>query len=111
MAAPANVIQFRGAHEKMTCHVRVPNVSEMLREYGDVPTGLSHVAVAMQQVAERFDDLAFLFDECSEATMVSGTHFIDGHYTIVFEIPRKYRHQLLEMGWDPAEVDVAAAVE
>lgn len=111
MAASANVIQFPGSHEKITCHVRVPNVSEVLRGCSDVPSGISHAAVAMQHVAERFDDLALLFEECPEAKMISGTHFIDGHYTIVFEIPRRYRHELLEMGWDPAEVDVEAAVE
>lgn len=106
MASEANILRFPSADEKITCHVRIPNVSQLLGVCPDAASGMSHVAVAMQHVAERFDDLAILFEECPEASVVSGTYFIEGHYTFVFKIPRRYRKQLVDMGWDPVEVDV-----
>jgi hypothetical protein len=106
MASEANILRFPPADEKITCHVRIPNVSQLLGTCEDNASGMSHVAVAMQHVAERFDDLAILFEECPDATVVSGTHFLDGHYTFVFQIPRRYRKQLVDMGWDSIELDV-----
>ena len=109
MALEAKILRFPVAEEKITCYVRIPNVSLMLGENGELASGMSHVAVAMQHVAERFDDLAILFEECPEATFQTGTRFFDGYYTFVFEIPRRYRQQLVEMGWNPDDVDVCAA--
>lgn len=108
MASEAKVLDFPSLDEKILCHVRFPNASKMLEDLGDPASGMSHVAVALQHVAERFDDLAILFEECPEATFVSGTYFLDGYYTFLFEIPRRYRKQLMDMGWDPVEVDVSS---
>lgn len=106
MASEAKVLPFPSADEKITCHVRFPNVSETLGEHRDVSEGMSHVAVAMQRVAERFDDLAILFEECPGASYSVGTHFVDGHLVFVFQIPRRYRTSLFEMGFEPVEVDL-----
>ncbi len=106
MASEAKVLRFPSPDEKITCHVRFPNVSETLQEHGDVSVGMSHVAVAMQRVAERFDDLAILFEECPAASFTVGTHFADGSLVFIFQIPRRYRTSLLEMGFEPVEVDI-----
>lgn len=106
MASEAKVLRFPSPDEKITCHVRFPNVSETLQEHEDVPVGMSHVAVAMQRVAERFDDLAILFEECPSASFPVGTHFCDGSLVFIFQIPRRYRTSLLEMGFEPGEVDI-----
>jgi len=106
MATGAKVLRFPGAQDTITCHVTVPNVTSKLRDAPDTPTGMSCVAVAMQYVAERFDDLAILFEECPEASYEPGAHFLDGRYTFIFRIPRRYLRQLMEMGWDQVEVDV-----
>lgn len=103
MASTAKVLQFPCAEEMITCHVPFPNVSEIVQEHEDTSEGMSHVAVAMQQVAERFDDLALLFEECPGATFTTGTHFVDGRLVFIFQIPRRYRTSVLEMGFDPVE--------
>jgi len=103
MASEANVLPFPSADEKLTYHIWFPNVSSTLGEHEDPAAGMSHVAVAMQQVAEQFDDLALLFEECPEATYKTGTHFIDGHLVFVFQVPRRYRSSLLKMGFEPVE--------
>lgn len=106
MATEAKVLRFPAAEDTITCHVTVPNVTATLRDAPDTATGMSCVAAAMQYVAERFDDLAIIFEECAEASFVAGTHFIDGRYTFVFQLPRRYTRQLLEMGWEELEIDV-----
>jgi len=106
MASEAKVLRFPAVDEKITCHVRFPNVSETLQEHEDVSVGMSHVAVGMQRVAERFDDLAILFEECPEASFTVGTHFNDGSLVFIFQIPRRYRSALFEMGFEPLEVDI-----
>ena len=105
MVSEAKVLRFPVADETITCHVRFPNVSETIQEHGDMSVGMSHVAVAMQRVAERFDDLAILFEECPGASYTTGTHFRDGSVVFIFQIPRRYRQSLLEMGFEPVEVD------
>jgi hypothetical protein len=106
MARGADVLRFPVAEDRIFCHVTVPNATATLRDAPDNPTGMSCVAVGMQHVAERFDDLALLFEECPEASYVPGMTFLDGRYTFVFQIPRRYRQQLLDMGWDERDVDV-----
>lgn len=103
MASEANVLPFPRADEKLTCHVRFPNVSVALQEHDDIAVGMSHVAVALQQVAEQFDDLAILFEDCPQATYKPGTHFIDGELVFIFEVPRRFLPTLLEMGFEPIE--------
>lgn len=106
MATEAKVLRFPAAEDTITCHVTVPNVTAKLRDAPDTATGMSCVAAAMQYVAERFDDLAILFEECDDASFLPGTHFVDGRYTFIFQLPRRYARQLLEMGWEDLEVDV-----
>jgi len=106
MVPEANVLRFPPADEKITCHLRFPVVSEIVGGYEDVSEGLSHAASAMQYVAERFDDLSTVFEECFEATYQTGTHFVDGALVFIFEVPRRYRASLLKMGFEEGGVDV-----
>jgi len=106
MATGANVLRLPVPEETICCHVTVPNATALLRAAPDEPTGMSSVAVAMQQVAERFDDLAIVFEECPEASYVPHMHILDGHLTFVFRVPRRYRDQLVRMGWTADDIDV-----
>lgn len=106
MKSEAKVLQFPAVDQKMTCHVRFPNVSGILQSEEYTHDGMTYAAAEMQEVAERFDDLALLFEECPEASFSSGTHFHDGGLVFIFQVPRRYRPQLLEMGFDPIDVDV-----
>jgi hypothetical protein len=106
MATGANVLRFPVADDRIVCHVTVPKPTVVLRDAPDDPTGMSCVAVGMQYVAERFDDLAIIFEECPEARYAPEVIFIDGRYTFVFQVPRRYSRQLIEMGWDARDVDV-----
>ena len=107
MATEADVLRFPVIEGSISCHVTVPNATSVLRDAPDDPTGMSCVAAGMQYVAERFDDLAILFEECPEATYIPQVVFLDGRYTFIFQIPRRYRQQLIKMGWDVKDVDVA----
>ena len=106
MATGANILRFPVTNDRMLCHVTVPNAVAILRNAPDDPTGMSGVAVGMQHVAERFDDLAIIFEECSEAKYVPSVVFLEGRYTFVVQIPRRYKAQLIKMGWNPEDIDV-----
>lgn len=106
MVTEAKVLRFPVAEDFITCHVTVPHITAMLRNEPDTATGMSCVAVAMQYVVNRFDDLAILFEECPEASYEPEVHFLNGRYTFVFLVPRRYQQQLVEMGWDDMEINV-----
>jgi hypothetical protein len=106
MASEAKVLLFPSPDEKITCQLRFPNIGQTVAAGDGDASGMSHVAVAMQRVAERFDDLALLFEECDEITYTEGTTFVDGYRVFEFQVPRRYRSYLLEAGFHPDEVDV-----
>lgn len=97
------VLQFPKADEMMTCYVRFPNISNILGSTSHIPTGMENVALAIQSVSETFDDLAVLFEDCPGSTYSRGTHFVDGHLVFEFQVPRRYRAYVLEMGFEPLE--------
>jgi len=103
MGTEANVLPFPTAGEKLTYRLPFPSVSEILREVEGVPAGMSHVAAHMQEVAESFDSLACVFEECAGATYEPGTHFYDGCLVFVFHVPRRYRDYLSDLGFEPVE--------
>lgn len=103
MVNEAKVLRFPVPEERVTCRLRVPRFGDTIAECEDVPSGLSALAIKMQRVAENFDEVAQIFDECDEATYCGQTCYVDGLLTFEFYVPRRFLPRLRELGWEPEE--------
>ena len=106
MGVESNVLRLPVPREMVTCHLTVPRFDNVIALEEDVPTGLSAVATEMERVAEQFDGLARLFEDCSDASYAPETFFINGQLTFVFKIPRNWVQRLVELGWGAEELDI-----
>ena len=102
------VLRLPVPREKVTCHLTVPGFASVIALEEDVATGMSALATEMERVAEQFDGLARIFEDCSDATYSPHTTFIDGHLTFVFQVPRSWVRRLRELGWSPDDLEVEA---
>lgn len=106
MGTEAKLLRLPARRDKATCHLTIPRFDSVIRRGGNAPSGLSALATEMERVAEQFDQLAHIFDECSDATYSPEVFFIDGRLTFVFQIPHRFVQQLRELGWRPEDLDV-----
>jgi len=107
MTTGAKVLFLPGPEEKLTYHIAFPSVIQTLASAehdGDsTASGLSGVAAAMQEVSQKFDKLSAIFDEYPGLTYTDATLFVDGRYVFEFQVHRRYRTYLSEMGFEPVE--------
>jgi hypothetical protein len=106
MGSESKVLRLPVPREKVTCHLTVPRFDHAIGNEEDVPSGMAAIASEMERVAEQFDTLAHIFEECSEASYSPQTFFINGHLTFVFQVPRRMVQRLRELGWSAGDLDV-----
>jgi len=106
MGVESKVLRLPVPQEKVTCHLTVPRFDNVIALEEDVPTGLSAIATQMERVAEQFDGLARVFEDCPDASYTPETCFINGQLTFVFQIPRNRVQRLRELGWSVEDLDI-----
>lgn len=106
MSDEPNVLRLPVPSEKVTCHLTVPRFDYVIGLEGDVPSGLASLATEMEHVAEQFDALASVFEECEDASYSPKVLFVNGHLTFEFQVPRNMVNRLRELGWSPEDLDV-----
>jgi hypothetical protein len=101
MASEAKILRFPIPEELVVCRLKIPRFSEIIELEEDAPSGMAAMAVEYQRIAERFDELAQLFDEYPEAKYCTDTLYVEGHLTFEFYVPRRCLNRLKQLGWTP----------
>jgi hypothetical protein len=106
MGDKSKVLRLPVPSEKVTCHLTIPRFDYVIGLEEDTSSGLTAMAAEMERVADQFDNLAQVFEECPEATYSSSVLFCNGHLTFEFQIPRVWAKRLRELGWSSEDLDV-----
>lgn len=106
MGDESKVVRLPVPSAKVTCHLTVPRFDTVIDGEEDVPSGLAAMATEMERVAEQFDGLARIFEDCQDASYSSQVLFVNGHLTFEFQVPRDRVKRLRELGWSAEDLDV-----
>jgi len=106
MGDDSKVVRLPVPSEKVTCLLTVPRFDSIIDGEEDVPSGLAAMATEMERVAEQFDGLARIFEECPDASHTSGVVFVNGRLTFEFQVPRDRVKRLRELGWNAEDLAV-----
>jgi hypothetical protein len=102
----SKVVRLPVPGDLVTCHLTIPRFDYVIGLEEDVPSGLSALGTEMERVAEQFDNLSNVFEDCGDATYSSNVLFVNGHLTFEFQVPRHWLKRLRELGWDADDLDV-----